>query len=172
MQFLSEAGIYSIGAEDSGWSKIRVIKEDRVTKDLVSFSLFREGDPRCRARPPFSGTPPPLEIQTILDAIPGIRPGESADALLKRLVFPNVPSATVITGMTSAGQSDDVWSLGGEWLLKLSETNQDGVVRFQIVRGTAKPLEYSEYRYPYYVSKILVTGVSASGLQEFRPVGP
>lgn len=170
LQFLSEAGLYSIGLEDSEPSKLRIIKEDRGSKDLISFSLFREGDPRCRARPPFSDTPPPPEIQAILDEIPSIRLGESADALLKRLVFPRVPTATPITGMTSAGQSDDVWSLGGEWLLKLSETNRDGVVRFQIARGTAKPLEYSEYRYPYYVWKKLVTGVAASGLQEFRAV--
>ena len=178
LMILSESGLFWLKTLNSEPDRITFVKEDLSSKDLSSFTLYREGTSKANSRSPLSTQSPPPEIQALLDEISSIEPGSAPKEEMNRLVFARFETAVVLSGMTSMGQTDDIWRLGNgdEWMLKLSHAEGRGLVRFQVVRGSCKAVENGEpgisgYTYPYFVDGKLITGVSPPGLHQVSPAG-
>lgn len=172
MQFLTDSGFYTISTLYSNPDEMRFIKEDSVTEDLSSLTLYREGSPRARSRAPIPEAEPPTKVQAILDGILTIKDGELKDAVLARLGLNGFEGLEVLAGESGLGETDILFDLGidDHWMLYVAYTRKspdaeesEAVLRqLQILRGyvdearegwldTGKPV------YPYFAQGQVIT---------------
>lgn len=145
MQFLTESGFYTVSTLYSDPDEIRLIKEDLISEDLTSLTLYRKGTARAHSRIPIPEAEPPPELQTILDGILTIKEGELKEVVLRRLGVMDLKGIEVLAGESGLGETDLLLDLGIDehWMLHIAYTRSspeakesEAVLRrFQIIRG-------------------------------------
>jgi hypothetical protein len=175
--FLSESGLYNIFVLDSEADRMSIIKEDLGTKELTSFTLYRDGTASARSRQPLPEAVTPPEIQALIDFIPEIRKGESYESVMSRCPS-GIQGLEILDYESRSGETRVLLNLGksNEWLLRVSH-GDSGLFRFQVVRGLLEDggkelLEITEYLYPSYADGKIITSVSGTGLHQWKPADP
>ena len=174
--FLTESGRYHFTVFDDEPDAMVLFKQDRATRSPTTLTLYREGSPHAASRPPLPDTPPPPQIQAMLDVIPSIRANESVAGVNGRMGSAwkgEVGEVGVIRGSGSMGESDFEVDLGvdGQWVLQTSQGDSGELHRFRVVRTWVKDRRehgpiVERVVYPYYEFGKIITGPMQS-----RPAG-
>lgn len=175
MQFLSSRGVYLINTRYSEPDVMWFCLEDKVTKDLTTFTLFREGTPKAASRKPIPEGEPPLKVRELLLLIPSIRDGELKETALEGLGLKDLEGLEILTGESGLGNTDLILALGidDHWMLSLAyqrlNPNDDeskAVLRtFKLFQGYVDDvrsgfLELERVAYPYYENGMIIRGPS------------
>jgi hypothetical protein len=172
--FLTESGRYHLTVFNDQPDTMIFYKYDRTTKSVSLLTLYREGSPHAASRSPLPETPPPPQIQALLDLIPNIPAQESVAGMNQRIGSVWKGKMELFEHSGSMGESDSEVDLGvdGQWLLLLSQTDSGELHRFRLVRTWVKDWREKQgpiverVVYPYYEFGKIITGPMQS-----RPAG-
>ncbi|WP_341405548.1 hypothetical protein [Luteolibacter soli] len=182
--FLTEAGRYLMQSSDGEPDTLSFIKRQRDTQGFTRLTLYREGSPHAASRPPLPDTPPPPDIQKMLDLIPRMNEHEAVGAMIQRMAEAGVVVrkegiADIIDFDADRGEKRLEFDLGfdDQWVLQRSEDAKGEVYRFRLFRTWVKDRreggdpEVERVVYPYYEFGRIITGPMESRAAESEEKG-
>lgn len=173
MQFVSHGNVYNITASDDH-DVMYIIMRDSYTEDLCGFTLYREGTSRARLHAPIPDVDMPVEVRSILEAIPKLKKGDLKDDVVRVIGIDKIDGLELLDKQSNLGGSDLVYSLGidDHWMLRigysrerLDEDSEIEVIRrVQVVRGYVEDVrngyqDIEKLVYPYFaLGKVICNG--------------